>query len=412
MKNILILCDDFPPVSNPRMGYLCRYLPALGWNPIVVTEFLPQNIYADLAKGQNAVYINYYFSDNKLVQLLKYIFVFFADFLFDYKNRVLQKKAEEIIKKHDISLILSSSFRVFPALAAHHLSKKYNIPFVMDLRDIFEQSSNNELVVRKVFKWDKLNNFVAYFVRKKLTRQRNRILKNTDAVTTVSPWHVDVLSDYNRNVTLIYNGYDSEIFSFKIIENKKFIITFTGRLYSRDLCDPTLLFEAVKTLADKKIINSDALRLHFYLKDDFSKQNIKYFAGKYQISNFIDIFEPIQNSEVPEILNKSAILLVLANQAKEHKGIMGTKTFEYLAVEKPILCVRNDEDCLEQTINTANAGLAASTVEETERFILENFSEWQQNGYTHQAVNRAYIAQFSRKYQAGQFAGLFDQLTK
>ncbi len=94
------------------------------------------------------------------------------------------------------------------------------------------------------------------------------------------------------------------------------------------------------------------------------------------------------------------------------KGIMGTKTFEYLAVEKPILCVRNDEDCLEQTINRANAGLAASTVEETERFILEKFSEWQQNGYTHQAVNREYIAQFSRKYQVGQFAGLFDQLTK
>ncbi|MDR1698502.1 MAG: hypothetical protein LBR75_01575 [Prevotellaceae bacterium] len=67
-KNVLILTNIFPPACNQRMGYLCRYLPALGWNPIVMSEFLPLNIYADLAKNQNVTDINYYFSEIKTGQ--------------------------------------------------------------------------------------------------------------------------------------------------------------------------------------------------------------------------------------------------------------------------------------------------------------------------------------------------------
>jgi glycosyltransferase involved in cell wall biosynthesis len=105
--------------------------------------------------------------------------------------------------------------------------------------------------------------------------------------------------------------------------------------------------------------------------------------------------------------------LLLANSStgeKSPKGIMGTKLFEYLAVEKPILCVRNDEGCLEEVINLANAGLAASTVKEVEKFILEKFTDWQKNGYTHQSVNQEFVQQFSRKRQAEQFADLFNKL--
>ncbi|MDR1699357.1 MAG: hypothetical protein LBR75_06000, partial [Prevotellaceae bacterium] len=321
-----------------------------------------------------------------------------------------EKKAEKIIRKNNISMIMASASSLYTLPAAHKLSRKYNIPLVVDLRDIFEQSSNNELVINKRIKSKKMHNFVAYFIRKKLTRQRNKILRKAGALITVSPWHVETLSKYNSNVRLIYNGYNSEIFYPQTIENKKFTLTFTGRLYSADMCDPSLLFEAVKNLSNENKISPGLFRLQFYLKDDLSKQIIRSFTERYEVSAFVDILDTVQNSENPQILNSSAIFLLLSNQAKDHKGIMGTKIFEYLAVEKPVLCVRSDKDCLEQTINAANAGLAASTVEETEKFILEKFSEWKQNGYTRQAVNREYIQQFSRKEQAGQFVKLFNEL--
>jgi hypothetical protein len=80
MKNVLILCDAFPPAFNPRMGYLCKYLPEYGWNPIIVTEYLPHNIFGNLSKVKDINYINFIFDKNGKINKLKYLFVFFAEY--------------------------------------------------------------------------------------------------------------------------------------------------------------------------------------------------------------------------------------------------------------------------------------------------------------------------------------------
>ena len=409
MKNILILCDAFPPDFAPRMGYLCKYLRNLGWNPIIITEYSPRNIFPDLAKKQNVTYINFYFSKNKLWQKIKYVFVFLLDFLFNYKNYIIRKKAEKIIAQTEFSLILTSTFKIFPAPAACRLSKKYNIPLIADVRDIFEQSSHNELISKTITRIAFVNNIVANVITKKLLRQRNSMLQQARAVTTVSEWHREFLSQFNSNTHLIYNGFDEDLFYPQTIENEQFCVTFTGRLHSQELRNPELLFEAVAQLAAQKIICKKTFRLQWYVMDKNSKQIVQNCAKEHKITDFIDIFNTVSNSEIPGILNKSSVLLLLAN--KSAKGIVGTKTFEYLAVEKPILCVRNDEGVLQEIINQANAGIAASTVEETKKFLLEQYKEWQQNKCTRQNVNREYVNQFSRKRQAEQFVKIFETLT-
>ena len=50
MRNVLILCDLFPPAFGPRMGYLCKYIKALGWNPVVLTEAINENMFTFLTK--------------------------------------------------------------------------------------------------------------------------------------------------------------------------------------------------------------------------------------------------------------------------------------------------------------------------------------------------------------------------
>ncbi|MCL2328169.1 MAG: glycosyltransferase [Bacteroidetes bacterium] len=408
MKNLLILCDAFPPDFAPRMGYLCKYLKNLDWNPIIVTEYSPRNIFPDLAKEQNVTYINFYFSKNKLWQKIKYIFVFLLDFLFNYKNYIIRKKAEKIITQTEISLILTSTFKIFPTLAACQLSKKHTIPFVVDFRDIFEQTPNNELISKRVTNSAFINRIIASGITKKLLRQRSTILQQARAVTTVSEWHKEFLSQYNSNTHLIYNGFDSDLFYPQKIESDNFIISYTGRIESREIKDPSLFFEAIAQLLAEKKLDVETLKIQFYVIDKNSKQIIQNCAKEYKILDFIDIFNSVSNFEIPEILNKSSVLLLLAN--KLPKGIVGTKIFEYMAVEKPILCVRNDEGVLQEVINRANAGIAASTVEETEKFLLEKYVEWQKNGFTQQNGNREYVKQFSRKRQAEQFVKFFENL--
>jgi glycosyltransferase involved in cell wall biosynthesis len=396
------------------MGYLCKYLPELGWKPIIVTEYSPQNIYANLHENQDITRINYYWSKNRAWQGLKYVFVFLAELFFDYKCFIAQKKAIKKIKQHKISVILSSSScRPYSALAACKISRTYNIPFVMDLRDVIEQFPNNEHISKKI-SYTKLNNFLSTIITKRFLRQRNKILKNAHAVTTVSKWHAKLLSAYNQNVHLIYNGFAPELFYPQIIKNEQFTITYTGRIESLEIKNPSLLFEAMSQLSTEKKVDITKIRLQFYLIDEKSKEIIRNWAQKHAIADFVDIFDTVQNTEIPKILNSSSILLLLANKStgeNSPKGIMGTKIFEYLAVEKTILCIRNDEDCLEKTINSANAGLAASEVEEVKEFILEKFAQWQQNGYIQQPVNKEFVRQFSRKRQAKQFAEMLTLLS-
>jgi glycosyltransferase involved in cell wall biosynthesis len=295
-------------------------------------------------------------------------------------------------------------------MAACQLSQKEHIPFIMDLRDIFEQSSHNELISKKFtnIKW--LNNAIAAVITRKLMRQRNKILKKANAVISVSSWHVETLSRYNKQTHLIYNGYDPELFFPETVKNQQFIITYTGRLHSKEIRNPELLFEAVAQLFAQDLITPEILRIRFYC-DAASRRIIHPLAEQYGITSFIDYYELIAHSEIPHLLNSSSILLLLTNKATEisgPQGIMTTKLFEYLAVEKPILCVQNDEGCLEATLKSTQSGLAASTGEEVARFIMEKYQEWLRNGYTRQSVNREAMQQFSRRVQAGEFVKIFE----
>ena len=408
MKTILVLCDAFPPDFAPRMGYLCKYLKNLGWNPIIITEYSPRNMFPNLAEGQNVSYVNFYFSKHKVWQHILYVFVFLLDFCFNYKQYVIRRKAEKIIKNNTVSLILASTFKIFPAMTACRLSKKHHIPFVVDFRDIVEQYTNNEHISKKLFRSETLNRCVSKILTKKLQRQRSVILKNAHAVTTISEWHKEFLLQFNSNTHLIYNGFDEELFYPQAIKNNQFCITFTGRLHSKALRNPELLFEAVAQLAEQNDICKETFRVQLYIMDEKSKLIVQNCAKEYAIIDFIDMFNTVSHVEIPAILNKSSVLLLLANPSTT--GIMGTKLFEYMAIEKPILCVRNDKGCLEETINRAHAGFSASTVEECKNFLLEKYAEWQKNGYTHQSVNQKFAQQFSRKRQAEEFVGVFDSL--
>ena len=113
---------------------------------------------------------------------------------------------------------------------------------------------------------------------------------------------------------------------------------------------------------------------------------------------------------VPDVLNDSSVLLLLTNRAAPDgpQGIMTTKFFEALAVEKPILCVRGDEGCLEQTIAETRSGLSAHNEEEVHRFLLHHYRRWQTDGFTTADPDREAVRRFSRRAQAGQFARVIE----
>ena len=104
--------------------------------------------------------------------------------------------------------------------------------------------------------------------------------------------------------------------------------------------------------------------------------------------------------------------MILTTSTKEDgtHGMMGTKFYEILGVEKPCLCLNSDEECLAEAIEHTHAGLAATNVEDIKAFILEKYEEWLQYGFTRQAVINK--EQFTRQHEAAQFEQLFLTVIK
>ena len=239
--------------------------------------------------------------------------------------------------------------------------------------------------------------------------RRNRILKCAETVTTISPWHVATLSRFNPNTQLIYNGFDAEKFAFKPVKTDKFVVTYTGRLLDINLRDPRLFLEAVSQLCqDETFAQSICIR---WFVDARSAEEIAQLTCGYGLDACTEISKTVSADLMPDILNSSSLVLVLSNKATKNgpHGIMTTKFFEAVGCEKPVLCVRSDDDCLAATIGRTNAGLAGSNVTDVKEFITEKYNEWKSVGYTHQPVNQDEKIKFTRQSQALQFAAIIDK---
>lgn len=412
MRKVLIICDLFPPAFGPRMGYLCKYLKDYGWEPVVLAEHVEQNTFIFLAGHCEVTYINFYTAKNRFIRKLQWIATLLLDLLFGYKDARMSREARKLIRKNRFDLVLCSSFRTFPLPAARRIARKYNLPLVVDLRDIIEQYTGEEFISHPLPSLFGLNKIYISQFKRKYFRDRNTTLANANYVTTISPWHVTTLKQYNPNVELIYNGFDPELFYPEQKQTDQFIITYTGRLLSTSMRDPGLLLEALHILSAEKIFTPLDCRVCWYVDPD-SQKLITEEAEKYEVLPYMDFKGYVPASEIPSVLNNSSVLLLLTNTAGDAgpKGIMTTKFFESLAVEKPILCVRSDESCLAEAINETNAGLAATHVEEVCDFLESHYLEWKEKGYTSSSIKKDKVIRFSRKEQAQQFINIFEKIT-
>jgi len=394
-RNILIVCDAFPPNFAPRIGYLCKYLNS-NYNITIIAEKGQSNLWPIEIKRQNIdIHQVELTSTNKAIAFVQTI----LDYLFSAKDIKLFKYAVKNLKNNHFDIILCTSYYIFPLLCGKKLANHLAVPLCIDLRDIMEQNAK-PVGLNKITHFFKLQWLNIW--------RRNKILKSADTITTISPWHVETLSRIHNNVKLIYNGYDSDKFCYKKTVTDKFTITYTGRILDLNLRNPLLFFEAISELCKIKEF-AQTVQIEWYIDTNSIKQ-IRKLTLQYQLSSVTNISETISAEKMPDILNKSSIVLVLTNLStpKGPHGIMTTKFFEALGCERPILCVRSDESCLADAIRKTNSGIAASNIDEVKEFIISKFTEWKNNGFTRQNVSNKEL--FTRQNQAVQFENIFNDI--
>lgn len=360
--NLLVLTDPFgQPSYGPRVRYFCDYLTRHGHHVEVVTE-----------RFQPIIFDHTYPITEIDIYLGKWDWAIKSawSLLTDWKNRYFSRKVRQYAVGKTYDLVFCTTFSTFPLRAALEVAKEKNLPLLVDIRDLDEQVPNAQYQshrnwwARPFRKWYRAVNI----------RRRNVVLRQANAITTVSPWHVDFLKQFHHNVHLIYNGYDPEQFYFEGKRSERFLVSYIGKIY--EFQHPDSLFQLLRSMPGVE------LNLHTPTEN------------------------PIAITEVGEEIRRSSIMIVLTDPSA--KGMMTTKFYEALGCEKPILCYPSDNGTLADVIEQTHAGIASGDSEEILRFVAEKQNEWKKNGFTHQQVENKDF--FSREKQAHQLEDIMRQL--
>ena len=352
---LLILTDPFAaPAYKPRLRFLCDYLMSQGWDINIYTE-RGEPIRFEHTYPIHEVTI--YRTDSHIEWAVKSGW----SLLTDWRNRYFSRQVQKEIADKQYDLVLCCTFSTFPLRAAYNIAQERHIPLHVDLRDVDEQVPGAQYQNHRQW-W--LRPFRVWYRNVNIHR-RNRIIRQADSLTSVSPWHVDFLKQYNSNVHLVYNGFDAKQFYWSDVKSDKFLVSYVGKIY--EFQDISIIDAAIHELDKNEIV-----------------LNIRKGG--------------IATDKVGDEIRRSSVMIVLTSKAA--RGMMTTKFYEALGCEKPVLCFPNDEGVLATTIKQTNAGIATDDKEAIKAFILDKYIEWKKQGYTHQAVkNKSF---FNRAYQSQQ----------
>lgn len=388
--NILLLTDFYPPAFAPRMGYLVKYLKEDGHYVEVVstTKNIERNSFGFFVGYADKVY-DIECSGRSHFEVLKDnvkgMLSTFRMMWSDIDTRYY-KATREAVSRNRFDCILCSVSSFSPLLVAERISEENGLPMLLDFRDIFEQDE-------KFFSRRGLGGMMRHFQK----NIRNRIISKASVVTSISGWHCTLLSRWSKNVKMIMNGFDEKKFMPQPKwEGEKKRIVYTGNLATRY---PTILFEALAETEENK---RKYLEVVFYTNDAGNKY-VNELANRMGIEDVVHCESWVAADKVPEVLTNSSALLIVTNQGS--KGVMTTKAFEYMAMNRPIFCLPDPDSQLERVLGETGTGVTMRDKESVKKYLGELI-----DGTLEIHPKMDEVLKYSRATQAKQFEELMQEI--
>lgn len=455
MKKVLLIAFSYPPFAG--MGMLrslkfAKYLPAFGWQPIVLTIEAPIKVqpspsywFCDAAEGdlpQVEVIRTKHASPNLFLKSLmalnffrrketggvaeskagspvathKYLTLgikrglisLWNDWLLFPDNAVgwypyAVKGAMTYLRDHSVDVIFSTSLPMTSHLIANTLSRKTGIPWVADFRDPWSQGHYRET-----------------------SRLRNRIdkcletktVKSASALITVSePLREEFLKihrTFSQKSFVIYNGYDADDYSNPERSVKRpMTITFTGRMYEIDFSSkgrtPSILFQSMAILFRDGRIPSDHLQCHIY--GEYPRELTEMIAA-YGLEKVVKCLGALPFREAIKAQQDADALLLLSWADGDRKGILTGKIFEYLGAKKPILAVPYYNQGVDDILTTTRTGVTVTSVQTCIETLWAWYRDFDTRGFLPYHGIPEVIEIYSRKKATEQLAAILNQVSR
>jgi len=299
------------------------------------------------------------------------------------------------LENNHVDAIISTGPPHSMHLIALGIKKKLNIPWLADFRDPWTQIDfYHQLHLSKI-------------ADSKHKRLEKSVLAGADKVTTVSKnWSNDLKALYPRNIDLVTNGFDPEDFINQASEpDKKFTLTHIGSL-NKDR-NPNFLWSTLKEICTENSSFENDLELNFIGKTDMA---VFEQLEKDGLSAKATKIGYMQHKEVITEAARSQVLMLLINNTPNMAGIIPGKIFEYLASNRPILCIAPENGDSANIIKESGAGYVVDFGNSAllKKVLLEMYAKFKNGDLS---VSIGAINQFSRRTLTGSIADLLNSIT-
>jgi glycosyltransferase involved in cell wall biosynthesis len=252
-------------------------------------------------------------------------------------------------------IILASSPPPSTLLVARHLSRKYGVPWVADLRDLW--------VDHQYYDQPRLREMI----EKRLERS---VLATAAGLITVSePLAATLRRKYGRQPAIVLNGYDPSDYPASSITREAsreapLRILYTGVVYEGKQ-DPSPLFAALKELCAE----GSPVEVAFY---GSFLQKVRGLVAEYGLESVVKVNDPVPYRDSLRMQTEADVLLLLLWNDPEHKGVYTGKLFEYIGARRPVLAVGEAGDVASDLIERLELGLVANDAGE----IMKRLQAW------------------------------------
>lgn len=423
MRKVLLITYYYhqrEQVGSIRINGLVNYLPLFGWEPVVLTvkstEPLPSQcriistdyreadpIFPKLLgvnpnkplSAQKSILSNK--DKNAMINYLLFLYqdvIYYPDPQKGWKDFAL-KEAIELVENEKIDAIISSAMPYTAHIIASHLKKMFDIPWVADFRDLWTQNH--------IFRRSAIRKLIE-------TKLEKNTLSQADVLTTVSEPLAKKLSTLHRHVPAyaVTNGFDPRQYMKGCPETACFNIIYTGTIYNKKQ-DPEPLFIALNHLIDNNLIDPSIFRVDFY---GYQKAWLTEEICRYNLNNVVFLHEAIPRDVSIALQRDAQVLLLLAWNDPAEKGIYTGKIFDYLAAQRPILCIGGTESVVEDLLLQTRAGKNLENPSDISNCLLKWYNEYLSIGYVKYLGIEKEIQKYTHVEMAKQFADILDGVVK
>lgn len=426
MKRVLVIAYYWPPSGGSgvqRWVKMCKYLPSLGWQPVVYTPSNPaltafdKTLEADIpaevevirrpilepgqfAKKATSAQVTPINGKNKTLK--QRVAMWIRGNLFVPDPRVMWVLPSVVylkkyLREHPVDAIVSTGPPHSMHLIAKRVARSMNIPWVSDFRDPWT----------RMFYFKHLN--LTDWAEKAHVRMELDVLDSSTRVVAVSPLVQDDFRQVTQTaVELITNGYDQDDFlpaPRSSFSSEHFTLLHAG-LFAAD-GNPVSLWQAAAQLREENPAFRESFRLILCGKTDSEVIESIHRAG---LEDCLTNLGYIDHKSVVGQMISAAVLMLPLRREPEYRATLPGKLFEYLASRRPIIGIGQTDGAMARILRTTGAGdtYLWEQQDRMKAWLLEQFRFWQAGRLNDNITD---ISAYSRQRLAARYAELLNEIT-